>query len=177
MRPKATSHIRLRTVNPKSLDQNLFETFILDQLRCVPYRPLDSLEKALAKHGLTKIYADAMAGRILENPTLIAKFLSNQKNGLGFAPNIKATFRGQNLIVIRYGKDTVCIMANPENIRTAERIELIEVAERETEREGVLSRGRDSLIEIELGDMFSGPNQDLLTARLERRIPFRGKDK
>ena len=170
-RSQSRGYLKTSFVKRETLIQEEFIKGVTTKFRCALFTPTDRLADAFDKYKIDEIYTDKKAKHILEKPESESIFIKNLQTGLGLEDNLADVFSDHDLIISQHQDKVVCIMASQENITRAREIDLIEVAEGETERS--FSRPeRSSLDEIEHGNMLSGPNQTLLIQILEKKEPF-----
>lgn len=161
MKLSSPGNVRFNTVKAHSVELAALQK-MHGRLGCVRYFPVSHLEEAFDHYGHLEIYADGTARRLLNDPTIARKFISNQRAGRGFEDNLKDTFSGHELIAVKHEQEPLYFFANPKNLAVARKIALIETCEHDEERDGRWPIQRPGLVEID-GGLVSGPNQTLQT--------------
>jgi len=86
---------------------------LLQRHNCRRHQLADELLTAFSHYGHLEVLTDAPAKRILDMRS--QGFIAGQIRRRDFIPNLKAVFPDRPLLVLTHERDTVCIVASPEN--------------------------------------------------------------
>ncbi|MFH1684236.1 MAG: hypothetical protein ABIA67_05070 [Candidatus Margulisiibacteriota bacterium] len=174
--------VRVKKLGVQSLGTKEFLS-ACKRFNCIEYTPVGVLGNAFEAYGYLQVLADPRARGLLDKLAKtfarnqeIAPDMSKPEIEADFDLNVKMTFKGHNLIILKHG-DIVCFMANPKKIERARQQEIFEVLEAESDRDSEWPENPPTLDKQEGGNIFDGEDaQPLFAKMLLRRGPFQPQE-
>ena len=139
------------------------------------YPATDSLLDALGDYGISMVFADNAARKLLDSreKVLMAHLKDLRARNIKaeniFEEAVSRTFVDTEIFVLTHQVRAAIFLANPANIELLRLVDRVVVHSQETERHGSITSQLPSLSETD-GNVMSGPNQNLLTAVLEGKV-------